>query len=1202
MFPLFWYTEQALASFTDYWIWIVLGIPVAIAVVMYLTKKHPKGMGPIAVGTGVLLLIIPFLSPLLVNYEAANLEFLPDFAFALDCLMLAAMVSTPFLLVAETNRIEYRPTTRCCAIGTWALALVPSRLGALAGKPGFFLGVGIAVGATILAVIGLFPDVLDILHEEIAARVRYPSDPTARAPGALIPVVCSEGAAKKDENKKGKYYLGIALVTQGPALPLVKDVQLVKESKPLDLSWLVAFLKRRPLAWYPEVFGVEISCDGNAAQYGFFARGSSQEDALRKALAIKQRLEANCEGLECMAFTRPVTGELLGRGYRLHEVRLPRGFYKKLSFLDQWGTLLAQRKIPVQLFITFQEVRQMRQKMLRNYANLALATKLPVTARATSEHVDSQALLNTWGTDNIDPIFRVQLHIYPRLATSTEATDFRASMAAFRASFRNLDSRVMTVSPASYTAWGRVLKLRHVRGRETTPKALDFGFPLSIPLHRGRLFPGEKFHPVPSLTRETSDRILIGTRVAHGRRTEQMYGFLINNLKRHLLVLGIPGTGKTFLLSSIVQQLRAKAPRAGIIVINIAKADQEHFYGVPPENVFRAHTPRFQMPYFCYPLAEMADMNKFLEQSAKSLALAMALGGWDLPYKKLVEALTGSITQCQQVPDTLEALFGLFESALRSRDYGSAQAKIVTSIMNRVDYLRGARELLQAAQVLPPGMRPEWLDRATRGELVYLDFYPASDDERFFYLFILYNILDTFTQQYSPTEGEPLRLGVVIDESHTITSWSPANMAGQDALPPQGAEVNRVFRKHLTEDRSRGIGYIIADQQVAGLPESAFEIPAIQLFFTVGRATSQAITPNPEEQALLTLLEERRAVIHDATETPKHFLAHMLDVTLPPQKSSQPALPPASPDFTHVEELAAETPETIDPCILEPRVQTHLRAHATALATQGNLEGAFKSLWLLAYNEVFKLFPAGHAPAPGTPLQMLLVRLEVIARPDSCLPAPIAADLDARLETVADIYTRGSKGQLRPGDIPTFDQYMHTIARAYRSLLAPPEIHEPTKPTPESLIAPLPIAGPSEDISEVEIIANWRAWRPECITPRSIQVWRARVLALTEEGNAADAFAITFFLWHHLFRRLVDGANSPPTEVNFRLLGKPVCDSFIGAKDLPVGRDFLTLCDRVEDWSKKLIAKALPTSPDTAAAIREIFLDLERTYLQAIAS
>ncbi|OLS12156.1 MAG: hypothetical protein RBG13Loki_4222 [Promethearchaeota archaeon CR_4] len=236
------------------------------------------------------------------------------------------------------------------------------------------------------------------------------------------------------------------------------------------------------------------------------------------------------------------------------------------------------------------------------------------------------------------------------------------------------------------------------------------------------------------------------------------------------------------------------------------------------------------MPYFCYPPADIADLNKFLEQSAKSLALAMALGGWDLPYKKLVEAFSASLAQHDQVPETLEALFELFEAALHARDYGSAQAKIVTSIMNRVDYLRGQPELLQAARVLPPGMRPEWLDRWALGEVVFLDFHPASEDERLFYLFTLFNLLDTFSRQYPPSAGNLLRFAVVLDESHTITSWSPANMTGQDSIPPQAAEINRVFRTHLTEDRSRGIGYVIADQQVDGLPGSAFEIPAIQLY------------------------------------------------------------------------------------------------------------------------------------------------------------------------------------------------------------------------------------------------------------------------------------------------------------------------------------------------------------------------------------
>ncbi len=273
--------------------------------------------------------------------------------------------------------------------------------------------------------------------------------------------------------------------------------------------------------------------------------------------------------------------------------------------------------------------------------------------------------------------------------------------------------------------------------------------------------------------------------------------------------------------------------------------------------------------------------------------------------------------------------------------------------------------------------------------------------------------------------------------------------------------------------------------------------------------------------------------------------------------------------------------------------------HAAALEAQGNLEEGFKVIWLLWYNVVYALFPPGNAPAAGTPLQNLLVHLEVLARPGACLPAPVAADLDARLETVADIYTRGSTGQLQPGDIPAFDQNMHAIARAYRSLLAPPEIHEPTKPTPESMIAPLPLTSPSENISEAEIVANWRAWRPECITPRSIQAWRSRVLALTPEGKARDAFAITFFLWHHLYRRLVDGATAP-VEVNLQKLGKEACDKFYHMEH-PLGIKIRSLCDQIEDLFQKNIAGTLSDSPESATAVREIFLDLERIYLKVIA-
>ena len=106
---------------------------------------------------------------------------------------------------------------------------------------------------------------------------------------------------------------------------------------------------------------------------------------------------------------------------------------------------------------------------------------------------------------------------------------------------------------------------------------------------------------------------------------------------------------------------------------------------------------------------------------------------------------------------------------------------------------------------------------------------------------------------------------IVIDEAHAILE-KPITNNSDDADFIMKEQMAKIFSELLKEYRSRGVGFIIADQSPKRLFDDVSSQPSIKMIFRVDYPNNTLFSEDIKERQLLTQLSNRFVyVINGAT-------------------------------------------------------------------------------------------------------------------------------------------------------------------------------------------------------------------------------------------------------------------------------------------------------------------------------------------------
>ncbi len=106
---------------------------------------------------------------------------------------------------------------------------------------------------------------------------------------------------------------------------------------------------------------------------------------------------------------------------------------------------------------------------------------------------------------------------------------------------------------------------------------------------------------------------------------------------------------------------------------------------------------------------------------------------------------------------------------------------------------------------------------------------------------------------------------IVIDEAHAILE-KPITTNSDDADFIMKEQMAKIFSELLKEYRSRGVGFIIADQSPSRLFDDVISQPSIKVIFREDYPNNLLFSEDSLERQILTQLENRLSlVINGAT-------------------------------------------------------------------------------------------------------------------------------------------------------------------------------------------------------------------------------------------------------------------------------------------------------------------------------------------------
>jgi DNA helicase HerA-like ATPase len=416
-----------------------------------------------------------------------------------------------------------------------------------------------------------------------------------------------------------------------------------------------------------------------------------------------------------------------------------------------------------------------------------------------------------------------------------------------------------------------------------------------LPVGSGKISAGLSVNDSSKNLQTYADGVINGRGVSVGRLKassgSDQIGFEVNDLARHMLVVGTPGSGKTTFLVGLMDRLWK---RYGIPFLVIEPAKNEYramLRTLPDLQIFtpgKNDVSPFLFNPFMPPEHVKLETYKSTLKTAFSAAVSMAS-----PLNQIFEQ---AIDNCYSdfrwldnyTSDDQGAVFNIsdfircFQETFDAIGYTGDAKNIGRAGVVR---LKSLMRLFDHYSTVPIA------DLLKKPTLIELNAIENSDQKALIISLLLLSVQAYVNANYSGEGG--LKNVILLEEAHTLLASD--TKAGEGEADPSGV-AQGLLKRMLAEIRSYGVGLVIADQSPRKVSADVVALTDIKLAFRLVEAADKQIvadSTNMTEQQTqrLSRLKTGEAFFFfnrlddpEEVETSDYRLDHNIRITLPDQE------------------------------------------------------------------------------------------------------------------------------------------------------------------------------------------------------------------------------------------------------------------------------------------------------------------------------
>jgi len=394
------------------------------------------------------------------------------------------------------------------------------------------------------------------------------------------------------------------------------------------------------------------------------------------------------------------------------------------------------------------------------------------------------------------------------------------------------------------------------------PEEIDLVIPSKIPIKKavGLKFERRGFNIDSD---DSKIKILLGNYInKYGVKTDQKQYLYLNDLNRHLNILGLTGNGKTYFLYHFVNEISKKAPNVGTLIILLRKGEEKVHFSCDRFYEY----PNVRIPY-CF---DCEDIKADLKIIAKILSSIIGLK--DIFEWNMDNALKAYFEKNKHLPHSLKRLFKFYWAWFKKKKYpGDFGGTALLAIENRVYSLIDPE--LESVTKLAREL-PVWFKEFINGKNVLLDLSSISNNQN--QLKLLVHFIIQMIRVFIPESSEDkLKYAVIIDEIEHIAK-NRKNSDNGDNLSVTQSYLAEAFEEFLEAFRSRGVGLITVGKDASALFKGIHSLPNIIILFTIKLNEAKYFTTSLEDQMALSNLGYRQACIINTVQK-ERFLFYTPD-------------------------------------------------------------------------------------------------------------------------------------------------------------------------------------------------------------------------------------------------------------------------------------------------------------------------------------
>jgi len=618
--------------------------------------------------------------------------------------------------------------------------------------------------------------------------------------------------------------------------PTIKNEDKERTNEENNNTWLKDYFSNY------SYYGLEINTD-KEFKWEYFFKVKSVQQANELGEQFLFRLKTTFNGIDGEFYAKKINYKISDSN--IWELRFPKPPYlDKISIINDLINIFHFSNKPVKIFILWK-----KKKILRELFKIRV--KIQTFKFLGSEK--KKYLKSLWQDD----LFRIRIFI---------STPFQISIEGLIKGITNTirngkkSAKLVKLKDKHYK---KIVLLNFRKGYFITPSCIDFNIPENFPLFKPIPLKTENIKYFEIRKRESSN-ILLGNLILQGRKTKHKIFLDKNSFSQSVLIAGQQGTGKTYLLAQIVNDFYNKLSDIGILILNLGKGNQDHFYKL--DRIIKFGSDNFRVPYY----NEGDYLKKNLQETATYLIAALGLK--NIIEKNMLNVMNAFMDKFGLLPYSLRVLFlNLIKYFEENPYHDKFQTNAIRAIKNRVLSLLSNPILENSLQLIDNLENPEWFIEWQNGKKIYLDLSSCTIYEKRLLTSAIFQLIRVFTPD---KELGKLKNIILIDEAHQILEKPLSNNYDDDDYISRH-QLERVFNDLLREFRSKGLSFIISDQTPSRLFECVSLLPSLKILFRLGFPCNVKLISNIEEQEFLTYQKNRQALVINGINGEKFIIETM---------------------------------------------------------------------------------------------------------------------------------------------------------------------------------------------------------------------------------------------------------------------------------------------------------------------------------------